>query len=154
GVGAIAGGLTAARLIRRLGDGRVVGLGIVTFALASLALTAPTLLVVVPGIVVFGLSISWVVVAWGTAIQQRTPTRRQGRVSSAGSLVVGVPQTISIAAGAGLSALVDYRLLLVVMAAVSGAAGLYLVTRRFGPAADDVAAAELRRGPTAVEPLL
>jgi MFS family permease len=153
GVGAIAGGVTAARLVRRLGDGRTVGLGIVLFALASLGLTAPTLLVVGPAIVLFGLSISWVVVAFGTAIQQRSPAHLQGRVYSAASLVVGVPQIFSIAAGAGLSTLVDYRILLVVMAIVSAGAGLYLFTRRFGPPAADVAAAELR-GSTGAAPEL
>ena len=38
--------------------------------------------------------------------------------------MMGVPQTVSIAAGAGLVALVDDRLLLVVAAAMSGVAAL------------------------------
>ena len=49
GIGAIAGGVTAARLVRRFGDGRVVGLGTLVFACASLLLTAPTLAIVGPG---------------------------------------------------------------------------------------------------------
>jgi MFS family permease len=154
GVGAIAGGLTAPRLVRRLGDGRVVGLGILVFAGASLLLTAPTLAIVAPGIVLFGLSISWVVVAFGTSIQQRTPANLQGRVYSAASLVVGVPQILSIAAGAALSTVVDYRILLVLMAVVSAGAGAYLFTRRFGPAAADVEAAESRVTTTGALPEL
>ena len=36
-------------------------------------------------------------------------------------MIVGVPQTLSIALGAALISLVDYRLLIVVMSAVDGA---------------------------------
>ena len=42
---------------------------------------------------------------------------------------VGAPQTLSIALGALLVAFVDYRLLLLVEAAVVAAAGAWLLTR-------------------------
>ncbi len=154
GIGAIAGGVTASRLVRRFGDGRVVGLGTLVFACASLLLTAPTLAIVGPGVVLFGVSISWVVVAFGTSIQQRSPANLQGRVYSAASLVVGVPQIVSIAAGAALSTVVDYRILLVIMAVVTAGTGLYLLTRRFGPATADVEAAEGRVAATGALPEL
>jgi uncharacterized membrane protein YfcA len=45
-------------------------------------------------------------------------------------IALGLPQTISIALGAALVTLLDYRLLIVAQALVVGAAGLYLLTRR------------------------
>jgi hypothetical protein len=50
-------------------------------------------------------------------------------VYSAVELLVGVPQMVSIAAGALLVTLVDYRLLLLAEAAVVAAAGAWLLTR-------------------------
>jgi hypothetical protein len=44
-------------------------------------------------------------------------------------VLVGVPQMVSIAAGALLVTLVDYRLLLLAEGAVVAAAGAWLVTR-------------------------
>ena len=68
------------------------------------------------GIVVAGFGVSWLIVGLMTAIQVRTPLRLQGRVSSAADVFISMPQTISIAVGAALIAVVDYRLLVVVEA--------------------------------------
>ena len=57
-----------------------------------------------------------VVVAITTALQRRTPGPVQGRVFTAFEFLAGGPQLLSIAAGAALVAVVDYRVLLVVMA--------------------------------------
>jgi Na+/melibiose symporter-like transporter len=130
GVGAIAGGLSAPTLLRRLGDVRVVGCGVALFAAGDLALVSTSLPVVLVGIAVAGCGISHLVVAFGTAIQRRTPDALQGRVYSAADSIVGTPQTISIAVGAGLSTVVDYRILVVAMAVVTAGAGAYLLTRR------------------------
>jgi len=53
-----------------------------------------------------------------------------GRVSSAADLLVGTPQTISIAVGAALVSVIDYRIILLTIAAVMTLAPLYLTTRR------------------------
>jgi hypothetical protein len=66
------------------------------------------------------------VVAFGTAVQLRTPPDLQGRVYSAADTLVGTPQTLSIALGAALVAIVDYRILIVAMALVTGAAGAFM----------------------------
>ncbi|HZQ36016.1 MAG TPA: MFS transporter, partial [Dehalococcoidia bacterium] len=73
--------------------------------------------------------LSWAVVGYATAIQRRTPAELQGRVASAGDLLAGTPQTVSIATGAALSTLLDYHLLLLAMAAVILACAAYLLTR-------------------------
>ena len=81
------------------------------------------------GIAVAGFGITWLIVGFATAIQLRTPQRLQGRVASAASTLIGTPQTLSIALGAALVSVVDYRILVAVMAAVVCACGAYLLTR-------------------------
>lgn len=126
GVGAIAGALTAARALRRIGDGRTLGIGILLFAAGDSLFLIPAIAPVVAGFVIAGVGISWAVVAFGTAVQTRTPADLQGRVYSAADTLVGVPQTISIALGAILITVVDYRVLIVVMGLVTGTLGALL----------------------------
>jgi MFS family permease len=129
GVGAIAGGVIAAPALRRIGDLRLAGVGMALFALGDLSFASSSLALVLAGIAVAGAGIAWLIVGFGTAIQTRSPARLQGRVAAAADTLVSTPQTVSIAAGAGLVAVVDYRLLVVVMAVVTGACALYLLSR-------------------------
>ncbi len=129
GVGAIVGAAFAARLVRRAGEGPVAGLGMLVFSLGTTMQTSSSLLVVLAGLVLFGIGVPWVLVALFTLIQRSTPAVLQGRVYSAVEVLVGVPQMVSIAAGAMLVTLVDYRLLLGLEAAVVAAAGVWLLTR-------------------------
>jgi MFS family permease len=133
GVGSIAGGLTAAWLLRRLGDVRSVGLGLGLFGACALLLAVPSLGVVLVGFVLAGVGIVWALVAFNTALQLRTPLAIQGRVSAAVDVSLSLAQTTSIATGAALSTLIDYRILLVAMAAVLALSAVYLLTRREPP---------------------
>ncbi len=130
GVGAIIGGLTAAAMLRRLSDGRLVGAGLMLFALGDGLLIVATLPIVLGGVALAGVGLSWAIVGYATAIQRRSPAELQGRVASAADLLAGTPQTLSIAAGAALSTLVDYRLLLAAMAGVIVACGGYLLAQQ------------------------
>jgi MFS family permease len=130
GVGSIAAGLTAAQLLRRTGDVRGVGIGLALFGACALLLAVPSTAVVLFGFVVAGVGIVWAIVAFNTALQTRTPLAIQGRVSAAADISISLAQTISIATGAALSTVVDYRVLLVAMAAVLVASAVYLLTRR------------------------
>jgi MFS family permease len=130
GAGAIAGGVTAARTMRRVGDVKLVGLGMGLFAVGELSFVSHSLLLVLAGIAVAGAGIAWLIVGYITAIQVRTPLRLQGRVLSASDTLVNTPQTISIALGALLTTLIDYRILVVLMAVVTAAAGAFLLSRR------------------------
>jgi MFS family permease len=130
GVGSIAGGVTAAAVLRRVGDVRLVGLGLALFAFADLCLIVPSLGVVLVAGPIAGIGVSWAIVGFATALQMRTPLVIQGRVSAAADLTLSVAQTTSIATGALLSTFVDYRILFGVMAAVVLASGGYLLTRR------------------------
>jgi MFS family permease len=130
GVGAIAGGLTAPGLLRRIGDVRLGGFGMALFAVGDLSFVSSSLLLILSGIVVAGVGVSFLIVALFTAMQTRTPLRLQGRVASAADLFISTPQTISIAAGAGLVALVDYRVLVVTEALAVVACAAYLLSRK------------------------
>ena len=130
GVGAIVGGITAPRLLRRLGDARLVGLGLIGFAAGDLLFLVHSLVVVLVGFAIAGVGVAWLVVAFGTALQLRTPLPIQARVTTAADVAVSVPQTVSIAAGAALSTVVDYRVLVVAMALVTACCGVWLSTRR------------------------
>jgi len=145
GAGAIAGGLAAGAALRRHGDGRVMGLGMLLFAVGEAGLLVPSTAVVLAGFGVAGSGVSLAVIGYFTAVQLRTPAHLQGRVNSAADVLVGVPQTISIALGAGLVGIVDYRALIVVMAAVTAACGAYLLTAHLPPPTDGlVPAADAR----------
>lgn len=130
GVGSIAGGITAAAVIRRVGEVHMVGMGLALFAVADLCLIAPSLPIVLVAGPVAGIGVAWAIVGFSTALQTRTPLVIQGRVSAAADLTLSVAQATSIATGALLSTLVDYRILFVVMAAVVLASAGYLLTRR------------------------
>ena len=129
GGGSILGGLTAVLLIRRLGEARTVGVALMTFAVSSVGFAAPSLGVVAPAAVLGGAAIPWLIVGFVTARQRHTPARLQGRVAAATVLAMNGPQTLSIAAGAILIGVVDYRLLIAVTAAVIAASGLWLLLR-------------------------
>jgi MFS family permease len=129
GAGAIAGGLTAPRGLRRLGDVWVTGIGMAGFAVGDLSFVTGSLPLIAVGIVVAGFGISWVIVGLVTALQVRTPLRLQGRVASAADVFISTPQTVSIAIGAALITLVDYRLLVVTEAVAVALCALYLLTR-------------------------
>jgi MFS family permease len=130
GVAGLAGGLSAAPLIRRTGEGLLAGVGIAMVALASplLALSSPA--PVFAGVGLFGGSMPWILVSAYTLLQRRTPARLQGRAFAALDTLVGAPQTAAIALGALLVAVVDYRALLLLLALVAASAGGWLLTRR------------------------
>ena len=130
GVGSIIGGLTAAKLIHRVGEVPVVALGMVAFAIADLALVVPSLPVVVVAAPIAGVGVAWAIVGYSTVLQTRTPFAVQGRVASAADLTISTAQTVSIATGAFLSTVVDWRLLFVVMGAVVLGSAIWMLTRR------------------------
>jgi MFS family permease len=129
GVGSVAGGVTAGKLLRRLGDLRTAGIGVLLFAVGDAMFLVRSLPVVLAAMAVAGLGIVWAVVAIGTAYQQRSGQEIQGRVAAAANMVFSVPQTISIAAGAALISVVDYKIEILVMFVGVGLSALYLLTR-------------------------
>lgn len=140
GLTAVPGGLTAGAAVRRLGELRAAGVGMALVAAGSVICIEPDVFAVVLGVGVLGFGVPWIVVAMFTGVQRWTPAALQGRVYSASDTLISTPQTISIALGAGLSAVVDYRLLLAVIGIVVATCALYLTTRR-RPGFDEPASA-------------
>jgi MFS family permease len=129
GIGALAGGLSAAVILRRVSEAMLIAVALAFVTVAVLLLTLPSTPLVLTGMVVGGLAGPWMLVAPATAMQRRTPAALLGRVSGAFSLGVTVPQVTSVGLGAALIAVVNYRILLVVIAAVLAVTILFLVTR-------------------------
>jgi MFS family permease len=129
GVGAIVGGITAAAALRRFGDVRLVGIGMALFALGDGTFATHSLLLISVGFAVAGFGLAWLIVGWATSIQVRTPQRLQGRVASAADTMISTPQTVSIALGASLISVIDYRVLVAIMAVVLFGCAGYLLTR-------------------------
>lgn len=118
GVGAVTGGVVAAPVMRRTSErGLVIG-GLIACGAACLLLMVNWLPVVLAAMALVGVCIVWVNVAVYTLIQRRTPNELIGRVDAALSTAMMVPQAVSIALGAVLIAVLNYRLLLVIMAVV------------------------------------
>ncbi|GAA1794729.1 MFS transporter [Luedemannella flava] len=126
GAGAVVGGLVAARVVRRLGEVGGLGLGVACFAVGAAFLIYPQLVLGLTGSVLFGFGLTIATVSIPTLIQRTTPSALIGRVSTASGAVFSLPQTLSIALGAGLIQLIDYRLLFVVIAVVVTGAAAYL----------------------------
>jgi MFS family permease len=136
GLGAILGGVTAAPLLRRLGECSLIAAGLLLLGAGALLEIPASLPSVIAGVIVFGVSLPWVIVSLTTLLQRATPPELQGRVYAAAEALITTPQTISIAVGAALIGVVGYRSLLVAMAAANAVAAGYLLTRRRLPAAD------------------
>src|SRR5262249_27646934 len=113
--------------LRRLGDVRITAIGMVLFAIGELALIVPHITAVLAGLVVAGAGLPWSIVGSVTALQRRTPAALQGRAYAAAHALVTTPQTMSIAVGAALSTVVDYRLLILATTVVVGACGIALL---------------------------
>ena len=106
--GSIAGGVVASPLIRRLGEGRTLGLGLLTWATASVIYTVPAVPAAFTALALFGIAVALFAVAVATAAQRYTPPRLQGRVTAAIGMATKSSQTVSIAIGALLIDRVGY----------------------------------------------
>jgi MFS family permease len=137
GVGAIVAGLSAGRATKRLGDARVVTIGIAAVALAAVIYLAPFVATVIVAALLFGAGICWGTVGMVTMVQRRTPAGLQGRALTATMGIVSAPQTISIALGAALSLVVDYRILLGLVAVVNGLSAFWLARKLASDQADN-----------------
>jgi MFS family permease len=128
GIGAIAGGLSSSRLIRRIGEGNAVAMSLAALAVGlAICAVSPLLSVVFAGVVVLGFALPVFIVALNTMLQRRTPGQLMGRVSTASDVVLGMPQALSIALGALLVNLISYRSIYWICAVVLLLAAGYLV---------------------------
>jgi MFS family permease len=132
GAGALAGGVIAAPIMRRTSERALMTLALLVADGACLLLIPARLPAVLAAMGVLGLALVWFNVGANTLIQRRTPAGLIGRVDAALTIAITVPQTVSIALGAALVAVVDYRVLLAVMAVVIVISAVYLAAERGG----------------------
>jgi hypothetical protein len=144
GIGAVAGGLTSGRAVRKIGEPGAVLVGLAICALCGAIIAAADgLWMVWIATILFGFALPWIIVGYMTLLQRQTPQRLMGRVSAASEVILTTPQAVSIAVGALLVSLVDYRIVYVIFAVWCGmAAGYLLYTAGFG----QVPAVEERAG--------
>jgi MFS family permease len=119
GVGAVIGGLTASRVVRRLGEIATCAIGLIALAAATIVCAAaPTIALVLVGAAILGVGLPWTFVAFTTLMQRRSPGHLIGRVSTAVEVLVSTPQAISLAVGSLLVSLLSYRQIFVIIATV------------------------------------
>ena len=130
GGGSVLGGITAAAFIASVGErgAMAIGLALLGIALAFDAIGSTT--VVIASEVVVGIVIPWILVAFTTLRQRVTPPELQGRVASATNMALNGPQTFGTVLGAVLIAVVDYRLLIVMMGVVIATCAVPIAARR------------------------
>ena len=118
GLGAVGGGLTAAILMARLGEVRLAGAALAGIGVGfGLEATAELGLVFVAAVVI-GVFLAFYFVSYQTLLQRRTAVDLQGRVFTASEAILTLPYTLSIALGAVLIGVVDFRVLYLLNAAV------------------------------------
>ncbi|TCC49752.1 MFS transporter [Kribbella capetownensis] len=119
GVGAVIGGLTASRAVRRLGEIATCALGLTALAVATIVCAAaPSIVLVLVGAGICGVGLPWTFVAFTTLMQRRSPGHLIGRVSTAVEVLVSTPQAISLALGSLLVSLLSYRQIFAIIATV------------------------------------
>lgn len=126
GVGGLTGGLTAARAVRRFGEVGSTAIGLVLFTVGFAGLVYPHLVLAFASAIVLGVGIPYAIVGFNTLMQRVTASALLGRVSAAADAVISTPQALSIAAGAALVAVIDYRVLYGLMAVAMGFCAAYL----------------------------
>ena len=78
------------------------------------------------GAVLAGAGIPLTLVGFNTLLIRTTPHALMGRVNAAAEAIISTPQSLSIAGGAALALVVDYRLLFVIMGAIMVGSAWYL----------------------------
>ncbi|HEY1485215.1 MAG TPA: MFS transporter, partial [Micromonosporaceae bacterium] len=126
GVGGLLGAGVASRVLRRIGEMGTLAVGLASFGVCMGLLIYPSLAVGFAAMPIAGASIAWIMVAYSTLLQRQTPGELMGRVSAATGVLISGAQALSIAAGAILVSLVDYRILFAVIAAAMLGIGGYL----------------------------
>ncbi|MFE1821479.1 MFS transporter [Streptomyces anulatus] len=120
GAGSVAVGLLVGPLLRRLPERVFAAGGMALFALAVGARTLPPDGVALAAGAAIGFGLPCVLIATMTAVQRETPDAVLARTAATASSLMTAPNAVALAAGAGLVAVVDVR----VLTAVGGAAGL------------------------------
>src|SRR5918994_2435731 len=124
GAGSVAGGLGADRALSRWGTPAVVATGLAASAAGCALRATAEFPVVVAGAILVGAGVVLVLVTTVSVLQRGAPAPVAGRVMATAGTVLNVPVPVATAAGAGLVAVVDARVVLAGCALGAGAAAL------------------------------
>jgi Na+/melibiose symporter-like transporter len=116
GVAAVVAGVVAAGVLRRVGEPRLVVLGLVAFAAGCPLMASGLLLTTLAGVALLGWGVPWTMVGLNTLLMRLTPLPMQGRVNGAAEMLVAAPQLAAIAGGAAVVAALGFRIELAAMA--------------------------------------
>jgi MFS family permease len=111
GAGAIVAGLAIPRLIAARGEIVAMSAAAAAGAVGMVLFALPWTLGVLAASTLFGACLAGAMVAWFTHLQRRTPDELRGRAMAAAEMLLTLPYVGSIAAGAALVEVVDFRLL-------------------------------------------
>jgi hypothetical protein len=104
----------------------VAGLVVLAVGLGGVAASV-TVLELLVATAVLGAGIPLLIVAYNTLLQKQTPGHLMGRVSTTTELLTTTPQALSIATGAVLVTLLDWRLIMLAMVVGTLVAAGYLL---------------------------
>jgi MFS family permease len=153
GVGAVAGGVLAARAIRRFAELKVIGAGSLLLGVGLAPIATAVMPAVFVGTVAVGVGLAALNVGYFTILQRRTSVGLQGRVFAATETVLNLPYAGSIGLGAALVGVLGFRPMYLVNAFVLAACGVFLLWTKVGPAArGDVVAEERLHSPEGIVP--
>lgn len=134
GVGAVVGGVLAIRLLPRIGETALTAVGGVGLGLGCACWVLPASVpAALAGAVVLGAALPWLIIGAETLVQLRTPRALLGRAFGAVEVASSVPQTVSIAVGAGLVSVVPYGWVIAAVAVVCAGTGVWLLRGRERP---------------------
>jgi MFS family permease len=119
GAGSIIAGILSGPFIGRLGETRLLELGLVNAFVGYACMATGLLPIVLTGAFVLGFALPWCVIAVVNLGQRSTPLALQGRVGAATSMMLFAPQPLSQLSGAAAVQVVDYRVLYSVAAALA-----------------------------------
>lgn len=135
GVGSVLSGLFAGALLRRMSERVFAAAGIALFASGVALRAVPSVPVSLLAAAMIGAGLPCVLIAAMTAVLRETPGDLLGRVAATANTLLFAPNALALAAGAGLVALVDHRVLLLVAATAAAAVGCLLGRARTHAAA-------------------
>jgi MFS family permease len=130
GVGSIVGGALGALAIKRRGEVFSMGLGIIIHGIAISAWLITNELSVLTAMLATGVGLTMSRVARQTLLQRNSPEHLIGRVYTAFDSMGSAALLISLAFGAALVSLLDFRALVVVVGAVTLFAGVYAISTK------------------------
>jgi Na+/melibiose symporter-like transporter len=119
GAGSIIASLSSGVVIRRIGERRLVAMGLVNMVVGYVLYMFGTIPTAGVGSLVFGFGLPWTVVGLINLAQRATPDALQGRVFAAMNLVLFGPQPLAQALGSGMIEQVDFRSMYLATATVA-----------------------------------